>query len=187
MMKRWFVLCALLALSLAGAYAQVAKSLSLADITTSAAQIFRGHCVNSKVEIAEVAGARIPVTVYTFRTTEYLKGSGPDSVTFRQVGTPEGGLRDLGHLSGLPTYAPDTEYVLFLLPESRARLTSPAGAGDGAFLVNGDQVQALKPGLHFPEVSTQTAQVAGVQAPPSEVATFSYETLRRAVRELVNP
>lgn len=187
MIKRSFILCAFLALGLAGARAEVVVSLSLANMTVSAAQIFRGRCVTSKVELAEVAGARIPVTRYTFRISEHLKGPGPDTVTFRQVGTPEGGLRDLGHLSGLPTYTPDTEYVLFLLPESRAGLTSPAGAGDGAFLVSGEQVRALKPGLRLPELSTQPARVADAQqAPPPVVESFTYEALRRAVRELIN-
>src|SRR5207247_1592247 len=32
------------------------------------------------------------------------------------------------------------EYVIFLLPESKARLTSPAGASRGAFLVAGEDV-----------------------------------------------
>ena len=40
-------------------------------------------------------------------------------------------------------YTPGVEYVLFLLPEGTLGLTSPAGAGDGAFLIRGERVASV--------------------------------------------
>ena len=117
-----------------------APPVTLAGLTGSAGRIFRGVCLSAEVGAVEYAGARIAATTYTFEVREYLKGGGGPTVSFRQVGTPSGGARDLGRAAGLTVYAPGDEYVLFLLPESRARLTSPAGASRGALSVSGEDV-----------------------------------------------
>ncbi len=117
-----------------------APPVTLAGLTGSAARIFRGSCRSAEAGTAEYAGARIAATTYTFEVRDSLKGAGGRTVTFRQVGTPSGGARDLGQAAGLPVYAPGLEYVIFLLPESQARLTSPAGASRGALLVSGEDV-----------------------------------------------
>src|SRR5262249_6073934 len=98
-----------------------------------------------KVETGEmtIAGARLAVTVYTFRVSESFKGSAGRLLTFRQVGVPEGGAADLGRRAGLPVYSQGGDYLLFLLPESRAGLTSPAGAAQGAFAIDGDEAKPL--------------------------------------------
>jgi hypothetical protein len=119
---------------------------SIATMTRSAARVFRGHCVEAAPETVVLGGARFTVTRYTFRVGEHLKGRGGSTVTFRQLGLPGGGPRDLAVLVGLPRYAPGAEYVLFLLPESGAGLTSPAGATAGAFVVrDGSVVQVGDP------------------------------------------
>jgi hypothetical protein len=123
-----------------GPMAMTALPVTLPDLSSSAARVFRGVCLSSEVGATEFAGARIATTTYTFEVREYLKGGGGKTVTFRQVGTPSGGPRDLGRAAGLPVYTPGLEYVIFLLPESKARLTSPAGASRGAFLVAGEDV-----------------------------------------------
>jgi hypothetical protein len=120
--------------------AMTASPVTLDRLTTSAGRIFRGVCLSAEVGIVEYAGARIPATTYTFEIREHLKGGGGPTVTFRQVGTPTAGAGDLGRAAGLPVYEPGLEYVIFLLPESRARLTSPAGASRGALLMRGDEV-----------------------------------------------
>src|SRR5213592_387270 len=84
------------------AHAWTLMPTTVADLTRSAAHVFRGQCVAAQVGTAEIAGARIPVTTYTFRVREHLKGVGPDTLTFRQIGTPKRGPRDLGRLAGLP-------------------------------------------------------------------------------------
>jgi len=123
-----------------GPMAMTALPVTLPDLSGSAARVFRGVCLSAEVGTVEYAGARIAATTYTFEIREYLKGGGGKTVTFRQVGTPGGGPRDLGRAAGLPVYTPGLEYVIFLLPESKARLTSPAGASRGAFLVAGEDV-----------------------------------------------
>jgi hypothetical protein len=120
--------------------ATTAPPVTLAGLAGSAGRIFRGVCLNAEAGTVEVAGARIAATTYTFEVREYLKGGGGPKVTFRQVGTPGGGPGDLGRAAGLPVYSPGLEYVIFLLPESKARLTSPAGASRGALLVKREEV-----------------------------------------------
>jgi hypothetical protein len=162
-----------------GAHAWAILPTTLGDLTASAGRIFWGQCVAAKAETLQVAGAHIPVIIYTFRVSEYLKGAGPNTITFRQVGTREGGPRDLGRLAGLPVYVPGTEYVLFLLPESSAGLTSPAGAGQGAFVVSDGQVRGVHRGVGVPGPSAPIDP--GSQAAPPKAETMSYEELRRAV------
>jgi hypothetical protein len=149
---------------------------TIAAMTKSADRVFRGRCVSAVPGTVDVAGASITVTTYTFRASEHLKGHGKSTVVFRQVGTPDGGPRDLGRLVGLPVYAPGTEYVLFLLPESTARVTSPAGAGDGAFVVSGDTVR----GVHADAAAGAARAAAGIDG-PTAFDTMSYEALRGAV------
>jgi len=124
----------------AGPMAMTVPRVTLPGLTASAGRIFRGVCLSAEVGTVEYAGARIAATTYTFDVRESLKGGSGRTVTFRQVGTPGGGARDLGRAAGLPVYAPGGEYVIFLLPESKARLTSPAGASRGALLVSGEDV-----------------------------------------------
>lgn len=168
------------------AYASTIQPATLADLTTRSARVFRGDCVTAEVGTAEIGGARIPVTRYTFRVNEYLKGKGPSTIVFRQVGKPEGGPRDLGRLAGLPVYNLGSEYVLFLLPESGAGLTSPAGESQGALLVIGNQVRGVM------NVSTASDALAparpNAQPGPSTLVTVSmpYEALRNAVLDHVS-
>src|SRR6266540_2384677 len=93
--------------------ATTAPPVTLSGITASSGRIFRGVCQSAEVGAADVAGARIAATTYTFEVREYLKGGGGHTVTFRQVGTPQGGTGDLGRLAGLPVFAPGLEYVVF--------------------------------------------------------------------------
>lgn len=157
------------------ASARMAAPPTLAAMTKSAARVFRGQCASVKVGTVLVAGVRVPVSTYRFRAREHLKGRRRTTVTFRQVGTPDGGPRDLGRLAGIPVYAPGSEYVLFLLPKSRVGMTSPAGAGDGAFIVSGDEVRAVRaaPTMAAPAPLTRR----GLRA----AAPMSYAELRRAV------
>lgn len=166
-------LCGLIVLALPRtAAATMQTSAGVSTMTAGAARVFRGHCESATTEIVEVAGAHLPVTTYTFRVAEHLKGKAVHTVTFRQVGRPDGGPRDLGRLAGLPVYAPGTEYVLFLLPASRIGLTSPAGAADGAFVVRGKRVHRMAGARPGPRRDTDDAE-----------EPTSYESLRKAVRQ----
>ena len=152
---------------------------TVAVLAQSAARVFRGHCARARTSTIIVGGARLAATTYTFAVREHLKGSRRRRVTFRQVGAPGGGPRDLGGLVGLPTYVPGTEYVLFLLPRGSAGLTSPAGAAEGAFIVREGNVRPLRGG----RVAGAGLRTASPSAESSAPETLSYEALRRAVRE----
>jgi hypothetical protein len=188
MFRRRLLLLASIALFLGSVPATEAAAprlITLDELTASANRIFRGRCIGVEVGTADLAGARIPMTEYTFRVSDHLKGSRGDTITFRQVGTPKRGPRDLGRLGGIPIYSPGTEYVLFLLPDSSAGLTSPAGAGQGAFVISGDRVQGVPAGNILGLSSTDVGpSVSATAQHNSEM--IRYEELRRAVLEQVD-
>lgn len=150
------------------------RGTSLQDLSISAETIVRGACLEARVETIAMGGAEIAVTVYTFQAVDRIKGDPGAQFSFRQVGTPERGLLDLGRLAGLPVYRPGNEYVLFLLPESRHGLTSPSGAGEGAFAVSGFHVVPLRG-------SPRLAEDLREKVDPGPGAVMTYEALREAV------
>ena len=145
-------------------------SFSTAELTKSAERIFRGRCVVARPVTVDFAGRPLQATAYTFDVTDYIKGSGPRALTFRQAGTPERDVTDLGRVAGLTVFAPGTEYVVFLRPVSKAGLTSAAGRGNGVFLVSGDTVRAA-------------AADGRAAAPGAE--SLPYDALRRAIRQVL--
>ena len=162
-----------------GARAATFAPVTLDDMVESAGRIFRGTCVSAATGTTVVAGARLPSTTYKFEIRESLKGNGERTVSFRQVGVPGGGPADLGRAAGLPVYTPGTEYVLFLLPESRARLTSPAGASLGALPVS-DEVVTVPHGLAG---LGRRDTHAGGAGEPAGAEALPYSTVRDAVLE----
>lgn len=163
------------------------SSTSFDGLVGSAGRIFRGRCTGVQSGTVEVAGARLPATTYTFEVTDQLKGAAAATITFRQVGLPDGGARDLGRLARLPVYSTGVEYVLFLLPDSAAGLTSPAGAAQGAFLVSGERVWAA-PGVQLPIALQAVVSGAAPSAEPGAAGTtVPYVEFRRAVLERVSP
>ena len=148
----------------------LAASYSTVELTRSAARVFRGRCVAARPGTVDFKGRPLAATTYAFEVGEYLKGSGPRYLTFRQAGTPDRGVSDLGRIAGLTVFVPGVEYLVFLRPESKAGLTSAAGRGRGVFLVNGETVQA--------------ADVDG-RAPVPGAETIPYDALRRAVLQVL--
>ena len=161
--RRLSLLLALLPFSLAASY-------STAELTRSAARVFRGRCVAARPGTVDFKGRPLAATTYAFEVSEYLKGSGPRYLTFRQAGTPDRGVSDLGRIAGLTVFVPGVEYLIFLRPESKIGLTSAAGRGRGVFLVSGETVKA--------------ADVDG-RAPVSGAETIPYDALRRAVLQVL--
>jgi hypothetical protein len=145
-------------------------SFSTVELTRSAARVFRGRCVAAQPVTVDFRGRPLAATAYTFEVSEYLKGDGPKALTFRQAGTPERGVSDLGRIAGLTVFAPGTEYLVFLRPESKAGLTSAAGRGRGVFLVSGETVRP--------------ADVDG-RTPAPGAETIAYAALRRAVLQVL--
>ncbi len=159
----WILLLALLPIALGA-------SFSTSELTRSAARVYRGRCVAAEPGSVDFKGRPLAATAYTFEVSDYLKGEGPRRLTFRQAGTPDRGVSDLGRIAGLTVFAPGIEYVVFLRPESKAGLTSAAGRGRGVFVVHGETVQAV-------DVDGRTP------APGAE--TIPYVALRRAVLQVV--
>jgi len=145
-------------------------SFSVVDLTRSAERIFRGRCLGAVPVTVDFKGRPLVATAYRFEVSEYLKGNGPRALTFRQVGTPDRGVTDLGRIAGLTVFAPDNEYVVFLRPESGIGLTSAAGRGRGVLLVSGETVQVV-------DVDGRTP------APGAE--RIAYAALRLAVQQVL--
>jgi hypothetical protein len=141
-------------------------SFSTAELTRSAARIFRGRCVAARPETVDFEGRPLAATLYIFEVSEYLKGDGSSRLSFRQAGTPDRGVTDLGRVAGLTVFAPGIEYLVFLRPESRAGLTSAAGRGRGVFLIQDESVRA--------------ADLDG-RAPAPGAEAIPYDALRRAI------
>jgi hypothetical protein len=148
----------------------IGASFSVAELTGSAARIFRGRCVAARPVTADLKGRPLAATAYTFEVSEYLKGDGPRRLTFRQAGTPERGTSDLGRIAGLTVFAPGNEYVVFLRPESKAGLIAAAGRGRGVLLVSGETVQVVDVDGRTPEPGAEK---------------IAYEALRRAVLQVL--
>ena len=166
--------------------AQDVEGFVVQSFAQSAARIFRGRCVEAEPVSVRVPGGVIAATRYTFEVGEGLKGVAKARRTsFVQVGRPSGGANDLGQLAGLPTYAPGSEYVLFLLPESRIGLTSPAGSAEGAFLVAGDRMVWL-PGAHGVTQRTRSIRQPRV-AERVAGGPLSWARLRAAVGSALPP
>ena len=163
------------------ASAQDVERFVVQSFAQSSARIFRGRCVFADAVAVRIPGGTVAATRYTFEVVDGIKGVEAGRRTaFVQVGDPAGGRLDLGRLAGLPTYAPGSEYVLFLLPESRHGLTSPAGAAEGAFLVAGDRMIWL-PGPHG-AVQRERAIRNPRVADRASATPLSYVRLRAAAR-----
>lgn len=156
------------------------------EFARAAGRVVHARCVSAEVVVVEVAGARVAATEYTFAVHKTLKGEPGSTLRFRQVGTPQGGPRDLGQLVGLPIYEPGGEYVLFLLPASRSGLTSPAGAGEAAFRVERSALRQVSAG-HLRTTGSRTppaAPKAGAGVGAGVGAGAEIDTLD-ALRELM--
>src|SRR5262249_12469229 len=144
-----------------GAWGQALDRTAIGLFAQSAARVFRGTCTGADPAVVALpGGGTVAATTYSFTVVESLKGAQTTTVRFTQVGRPGGDVRDLGRRVGLPTYELGAEYVLFLLPESRRGLTSPAGAGEGALSVHGQQLTWLRSGS-FLGVRTRLAAQSG--------------------------
>ncbi len=141
--RRGVALLPLLLLSW-GADAATRLELPFESLVDRSGTIFRGRCIAREIAEVPIGGGRFATTRYTFEVDEYLKGDGPPTLTFSQIGTPQRGPLDLGALAGLPVSDVGHEYELMLLPEGSAGLTSPAGAGDGAFAVERGRLRPLR-------------------------------------------
>lgn len=103
--------------------------LSLSDLTARADRIFHGTCVGVRSEL--VAGDI--VTRLTFAVDEGLKGTVGDTLALRLPGGELDGVRD--EVSGMPSFVPGDEVVLFVTEVDGLGRVWPVGLGQGDFRV----------------------------------------------------
>jgi hypothetical protein len=77
--------------------------------------------------------------------------------------------------------------VLFLFPESSAGLTSPAGAGDGAFLPRDERVVPLSGAMRLDGLAPAGGRAPAGAADVRLDQSMDYGTFRQLVRDLVVP
>jgi hypothetical protein len=105
------------------------RTLNLAEMVTLSDRVFLGRVVS----VAERYDSRLstPVTTYTFRVIEGIRGADTgETVQVRQAGSRDGGYSSI---AGLPVYRKGQEFLLFLHGNSRFGLTSPVGLLQGVF------------------------------------------------------
>lgn len=109
--------------------ATTVRPLSLKEITSSAKTVFYGTCL--KAEPVEHSSPGIPVVEYTFEVKQAIKGVAKgETYVFRQVRSGDDGGAGI---SGVPSYQPGQQYMLFLHGKSGRGLTSPVGLQQGTF------------------------------------------------------
>jgi hypothetical protein len=115
-------------LSASGLWAISVRPVNLVEMVGMADRIFFGRCLEAREGTDEATG--LPVTVFRFHVLEALKGvEAGEIVEFRQVSSTSQRLR----IPGLPTYRKGQSLLMFLGPDSRLGLTSPAGLAQGLF------------------------------------------------------
>ena len=110
--------------------------LYLEQMIDTAATAFEGTCTGNRVE--RDPATQLVVTYTTFQVTDVLKGSVAGTYTIKQVGgtMPDTGLQY--RVSGVPTFAPGQDYVVFLAGVSSAGFSSPIGLSQGRFSIRTD-------------------------------------------------
>jgi len=146
----WIILTSIV-FPLSLAQATRVKFVSLEELVRGSDRIFSGTCI--AVQDTTVPDTRVPVTQYTFKVTERLKGNLEDTVVVSQIGvrTPrtQGDRAVVFRIPGMPVYQIGEEVTLFLVSESPLGLSSPVGLSQGAFTVFQSQgKRVLKNGLN---------------------------------------
>jgi len=126
--------------------------VNLEEMIAGSSRIFIGTCVDARETYEHFAQGSAPVTVYTFKVSEVIKGDVPTIFTFKQrghrsrQGKPRRGDVIIGgrvanpttYFHGLSEYEVGDEVLLMLNPfaQSGDKLTSPVGLYQGAFYVS---------------------------------------------------
>jgi hypothetical protein len=116
---------------------------SLADLTHAAGTVIVGRVTDVRVG-SHPRYPRVTVTYVTLLVSDTWKGAPGRSLTFMQFGNaseamvPRGatGQVEISRFCDLPTYTGGEEVLLFLHPESPARLTSPVGGFAGKLAIH---------------------------------------------------
>ena len=143
--KQWGLAALLCALALpAMVTATVVRHMNLDTLSENAGVIFRGTVIGMKTGTVEVGGSELPTTTYSFRVAEMFKGeptttkNGQDYLTVTMLGSPkasndEGDSVHFNVLYDVPRLLKNSEYLLFVTPESSVGLTMTVGLQQGCF------------------------------------------------------
>lgn len=126
-------------------YSTTVKHYNLKGLVSKAERIFTGQCISAEEAEIKFPKGSIWCAEYVFRISEGIKGTTGEIITFRQYGLIN--PRQIGENTvyfnrpvGMPIYEVNQEYMLFLIGDSKLRLTGPAGLFQGAFLIYQDEL-----------------------------------------------
>jgi hypothetical protein len=125
-------LLAMLAVAVPAAAQQGALTIprNIQQLTERAETIVLGRVISARIETHPELG--VGVRVVTLKVHESLKGSGQDTLTFRQY------VWDVRERLDAANYRKGDEVLLLLIAPSRYGLTSPAGMEQGHFRIARD-------------------------------------------------
>ena len=154
---------ALFVLSLLASTTAIASTvvpLSVSDMTGRARQIFHGVCIEAHADIVDGD----IVTRFRFAVAEGLKGV-PTTDTLDVV-LPGGTLDGIRYrITGMPSFVPGEEVVLFLTRPDSAGRVWPVGLAQGGFRVRRETVGPARVRRNFAGLRFQgPARSAGIQA-----------------------
>jgi hypothetical protein len=172
--------------------------LSLQRMSSAAHMIFHGRVIGNEVRLDPISGQ---VATFTrFEIIEAVKGDPGKTYTIKQIGgqLPGGNVRLV--IQGVPRFAVDMEYVVFLPKVSSLGFASPIGLSQGKFDIrkfNGQTVvsnnrahaattaSTLKQALSDSPSAIETGAVSVLNTTPDQPATTSLTDFLQAVRGML--
>jgi hypothetical protein len=144
--------------SLIPGWAGSVKKADLEELVNRSGLIFVGTCISVQPSQVQLQGQSIPVTRYTFKISDSIKGSASGDYILNQLGWPSqlpSAMKGAAvtrlplSLDGLPEYQPTQEYLLMLTRPSSLGLSSPVGLSQSAFVAEhgSDGSKAWKNGM----------------------------------------
>jgi len=123
---------------LAWLFSHTAQATTLLPVDLShlhryAQNILYAECIDNQVEMDQQSNA--VVTYTTFSVKDAIKGAPQQTITIKQIG---GEMKETGAalvVPGVPKFALNEKYLLFLPKKSRLGFSSPVGLGQGSFQV----------------------------------------------------
>lgn len=154
--KTLFTLALLVCLAGTPAVATTVVPLYLDQIVDAAAVAFEGTCIATRSSRDPQTG--VVATFTTFRVDDVLKGNVGVTHTIKQLGgeIPEENVRQ--RVLGVPHFAPEQRYVVFLPPASASGFSSPIGLAQGRFFIGaGPDGPEVGNGRDFRELASRFA------------------------------
>lgn len=172
--------------------------VSLQRMASAAHIIFHGRVIGNEVKLDPTSGQ---VATFTrFEVLEAVKGDPGETYTIKQIGgqLPGGNVRLVIH--GVPRFAVNKEYVVFLPKASSLGFASPIGLSQGKFdirkfdgktVVNDNRAQAAatapmsKQALPDSPSAIETGAASELNTTPDQPATTSLADFLHSVRGMV--